>query len=343
VALAIGYSQNIKGEEAMATADLTASCVVCETPNIARRSAGGFDVRYDCGRCGAFALSDTAEQRVLPNRFREDPLRRSVMSWALRRMHRPDHAHLRVIKDDELPSFWTERLPNPRQLADSLIFWIGDNQSTPTAVAEVPRAEVAATIGLHITSGDDNPGMSWLIGQLHTKSLFEQTPRQGDVVAFRLSMAGWDEYERLRKGAIESRTAFMAMKFGDATLDNVIETCFRPAVARAGFELRKLTDRQPAGLIDDQIRASLLTGRFVIADLTHGSHGAYWEAGFAEGLGRPVIYTCEQEAWNEKKTHFDTNHMLTIIWKATDLDKTGNELTATIRATLRAEAKQTDE
>ena len=38
-----------------------------------------------------------------------------------------------------------------------------------------------------------------------------------------------------------------------------------------------------------QIRAS----RFVICDLTHGNRGAYWEAGFAEGIGRPVIFVCE--------------------------------------------------
>jgi hypothetical protein len=35
--------------------------------------------------------------------------------------------------------------------------------------------------------------------------------------------------------------------------------------------------------------------------------------------------------------------MKTIIWNAADLDEAGSELTATIRATLRAEAKQTDD
>jgi nucleoside 2-deoxyribosyltransferase len=44
--------------------------------------------------------------------------------------------------------------------------------------------------------------------------------------------------------------------------------------------------------IDDQMRVALRTSRFVVADLTRGNRGAYWEAGFAEGLGRPVIYTC---------------------------------------------------
>jgi hypothetical protein len=63
----------------------------------------------------------------------------------------------------------------------------------------------------------------------------------------------------------------MAFKFGDAELDTVIRNCFRPAAARAGFELRDLQDHKRAGLIDDQIKAALLAARFVVADLTHDS------------------------------------------------------------------------
>jgi hypothetical protein len=113
----------------------------------------------------------------------------------------------------------------------------------------------------------------------------------------------------------------MALKFRQPELDKAVEECFRPGVGRAGFELRILSDQQGAGLIDNQIRASLLSARFVISDLTHGSYGAYWEAGFGEGRGIPVIYTCEKTAWEENKSHFDTNHMATIIWDGSDLKK----------------------
>jgi hypothetical protein len=63
----------------------------------------------------------------------------------------------------------------------------------------------------------------------------------------------------------------------------------------------------------------------------------------AEGLGLPVIYTCEESVWNAKKTHFDTNHMVTIIWNPASLAAAADNLTATIRATFRSEAKQTDD
>ena len=114
-------------------------------------------------------------------------------------------------------------------------------------------------------------------------------------------MAGWQHYYVLTRAQVESHTAFMAMEFGHEELNRVVNNVFKPGVEAAGFKLRVLNEGQPAGLIDDQLRVALRTARFVMADLTHGNHGAYWEAGFAEGLGRPV-----------KKTHFDTNHMNTI-------------------------------
>ena len=102
-------------------------------------------------------------------------------------------------------------------------------------------------------------------------------------------------------------------------------------------------DRPKAGLIDDRLRVEIQTSRFLIADLTHENAGAYWEAGYAEGLGKPVIYTCEKAKFEEQKTHFDTNHHLTVVWDADNLSEAADELKATIRATLPGEAKLTDE
>jgi hypothetical protein len=56
--------------------------------------------------------------------------------------------------------------------------------------------------------------------------------------------------------------------------------------------------------------------------------GAYWEAGFAEGLGKPVIYTCSHEAFADphRRPHFDTNYHLTVIWSIAELPKAAGQL-----------------
>jgi nucleoside 2-deoxyribosyltransferase len=134
----------------------------------------------------------------------------------------------------------------------------------------------------------------------------------------------------------------MAMKFGDPALDFMLESVFKPSVRQAGFDLFKLDDVPQAGLIDDRLRVEIQASDFIVADLTHENLGAYWEAGYAEGLGKPVIYTCEHTKFEATKTHFDTNHHLTITWDSTAPATAGERLKATVRATLPHLARQHD-
>jgi hypothetical protein len=94
------------------------------------------------------------------------------------------------------------------------------------------------------------------------------------------------------------------------------------------------------------MRVEIRTSRFVICDLTHGNRGAYWEAGFAEGLGRPVFYICRRDVLNDRNhpdhPHFDTAHQLIIEWNPADPATGMQELKDVIRATLPAEAQMDD-
>ena len=270
------------------------------------------------------------------------------MSHALRRMQRQNMNRVHRITHEELSSYWrTERLPTPQQQADYLILWIGDHQVSPESYANDTWAAIAAWVGCNLPEQITDlgrpveRGLEWLLNQI--KPLYECVDDQYTKLAIRLTIDGWQRYAQLKKANVESRIAFMAMKFGQPELNRVVDECIRLAVRRTGFDLRLVTDQQPAGIIDDQMRAAILASRFVISDLTHDSAGAYWEAGFGEGLGLPVLYTCETSKWEERATHFDTNHLVTITWDLAALKKTEDKLAATIRATLRAEAKQTDD
>jgi hypothetical protein len=308
-------------------------CIVCKNPNCTESGGRGLgSVRYQCPRCGDFILGGSADATIATELAKE-PYRAALMSHTLRRACRPGEP-VGPITTYSMPSYWgAGRLPTPQEQADSLVLWIGDSQPSLSAWAITPEVTIDAWIGAALPrnpGGSD--GLRWLVEQLEPERLFKSQYDKGRLLAV-LTMRGWERHAELKRKAITSRTAFIAMKFGDATLDQVVRDCFRPAVERTGFKLRLVTDDQPAGLIDNQMRAAILAARFVIADLTHGNQGAYWEAGFAEGLALPVIYTCEASVWTAKRTHFDTNHMVTIMWDASALDKAGEMLTATIRAT----------
>jgi hypothetical protein len=290
-------------------------------------------VLYDCPRCGEFIV-DVHTQIMFSAEITSDPEKIAVVSHAVRKRHRP------ILTIDVLKNLLQETLPNPAEQADNLILWLGNNSKGAGEHVEVRGLTHQSIFG---TKSEN--GFYFIINHLIDDKVIEGR-KEGSLYnnAFlRLTFAGWKHYEELKKGTIHNRKAFMAMKFGDPKLDKIVEEVFKNAVQKAGFELFRLNDNPKAGLIDDRMRVEIRTSRFLIADLTHDNAGAYWEAGYAEGLNKPVIYTCEKSKFDENKTHFDTNHHLTIAWDADKPDEAGDELKATIRATMPEDAILTDE
>ena len=142
-------------------------------------------------------------------------------------------------------------------------------------------------------------------------------------------------YENERKGKISGRYGFLAMKFGDAQLETLIKDEIKPEVKRQlGFDVLDMRDVSRAGVIDNIMRAQIRDSAFVLVDLTHDNSGAYWEAGYAEELGKPVVYICEKEKFDRVKTHFDTNHCTTVPWDTSDKESFKQQLIATLRRSL---------
>ena len=135
---------------------------------------------------------------------------------------------------------------------------------------------------------------------------------------------------------LESKYGFLAMKYGDHDLEHLATFHIKPALAKElNYEVRDLRDVARAGIIDEIMRSTIKGAHFVIADLTHDNNGAYWEAGFAEGLGIPVIYVCESKKFDAMSTHFDTNHLTTVPWRLDDIGGFTKELVDTVRRTMK--------
>ena len=150
-----------------------------------------------------------------------------------------------------------------------------------------------------------------------------------------LTLIGWEQYDAERRGQLDGNYGFIAMQFGDPVLTSFVEDVVKPAVKKdVGYDLVDMKDIARAGVIDNIMREQIRGATFVIVDLTHDNPGAYWEAGYAEGLGKPVIYICEKEKFETQKTHFDTNHCTTVPWSKGDEESFCQNLTATILRSL---------
>jgi hypothetical protein len=167
------------------------------------------------------------------------------------------------------------------------------------------------------------------------------TSNYGTAEDYRLTFAGWERFAELRRGTIDSRIAFMAMGY-DKSHAEIAFPEFVRAVDQTGFELRRSEQTPQAGLINNRMRVQIRAAKFVVADLTDDNRGAYWEAGFAEGLNKKVYYTCELAKFSTVRTHFDTEHHFAIKWSLDDLKNPTEELKAAIRNDFPAEAVQSD-
>ena len=126
------------------------------------------------------------------------------------------------------------------------------------------------------------------------------------------------------------------MWFSDEMRD-VYDHGIAPGIRDAGFTPCRIDERRDANKIDDAIIAEIKGSRFVVADMTHGHDGVrgsvYFEAGYASGLGRDMIYSCREDCLD--KLPFDTRQYRHIVWKAPeDLRTPPAELAKTIRGRI---------
>jgi hypothetical protein len=258
-------------------------------------------------------------------------------------MHGPGN-QTPLVLSDSFESLWSSPLPNPQRQLELFVLLLG-NANLPLSISvQLALDQVCAEVG---TTDDplkrDYGQLNWVLKYLaEARLVLCSLDLHQRTFSGSLTIDGWARYERLKREVVESRTAFMAMAYSNKTLAGIAKDHFVPAVRETGFELFRLDDRPQPGIIDTRMRVEIRTAKFLICDLTDDNRGAYWEAGFAEGLGRPVFYTCEDSKFEKAKTHFDTEHLYTVRWSADKPADAAAELKAAIRNAFPAEATMPD-
>ncbi len=141
---------------------------------------------------------------------------------------------------------------------------------------------------------------------------------------------GWTEFETSKAANIESEKAFVAMWF-DPAMNDAYEQGIRPAIEEdAGFKSIRVDAVEHTGKIDDRIIAEIRESRFLVADFTGHRGGVYFEAGYAMGMGLPVIWACKSA--DIASAHFDTRQYNHIVWN--EPGELRDKLALRIRATV---------
>lgn len=315
-------------------------CLICQSQTIVDEYPDKNIYKVSCSRCGKYEITDSALNMFNRSNEIEKVLRLSY--WIQQNQIKDNYIEINEnLIRDKLSIPYTS--PKPMEQANTFILWLGNQMKKPDQKIGKKASDLISILGAY-----DENGVYYIAKYLHDQGFIHDTNLNTNLIRdyylLNMTFKGWDRYYELQRTNKDSSLAFMAMQFGEEPLTTIYKTVIKDAVEKTGFDIRKLDEEKRAGLIDDKLRVEIRRSKFLIADLTHDNNGAYWEAGFAEGLGIPVIYICEEEKFKNSKSHFDTNHNLTVLWKndETGLKEFADQLKDTIRATFPNEAKMED-
>jgi hypothetical protein len=289
---------------------------------------------FECDVCGNYEISRSAFAGPLdPERAELTPIQRAALSHRLRTAARGSGPLM--ITTDWLKHFKSDSsLPSPAVQAINIIRFIGDEVTRSGERVSTFPVDFPAIVG-----APNREFAAQLAKELRERGVLngiDASSNDGtDFIDIGLTLDGWEQYEAEKRGRIAGKYGFIAMKYGDPVLEPFVMDVVKPAVKDGtGYDLIDMRNVARAGIIDNIMRTQIRDAAFVIVDLTHDNSGAYWEAGYAEGLGKPVIYICEKAKFEAAKTHFDTNHCTTVLWSQEDKSNFSQELIATLRRSL---------
>jgi len=127
-----------------------------------------------------------------------------------------------------------------------------------------------------------------------------------------ITMQGWKRVSDLKKVGRRSDWCFVAMWF-DGSTNALYDDAIKPAIEDAGYRPLRIDKHEHTNRIDDEIIAQIKRCRFMVADFSGQRHGVYFEAGMMKGLGRQVIWLCNEPELSN--LHFDVRQFNFIAYK----------------------------
>ncbi len=157
--------------------------------------------------------------------------------------------------------------------------------------------------------------------------LIENVDYEGDLKII-LTENAWKRIYELQKNQVNNKNVFVAMKFGTET------QALREKIKEGlqGYNVRIMDEIEHNHQIVPEMLYEISNSKFVIAELSNHNNGAYYEAGYALGLGKEVIHICNKNELSNG-LHFDVAQVNTIVYD--NIDEIPEKLKKRIQATIK--------
>lgn len=322
-------------------------CPICKAP--ARHSANVQNLvqSFDCVRCGAFRCDHYAI--IALKRVQWSNQQIGTVTGYIRRnagifltAETVDRLATLTIPTVENKAAWLllelgREYPVPGQMFWAPVWAVNNafeklktNGDQDAFTEEVlSDADITSLRWLAVTSAAGEGELYWLLyAYLMPEGWIGKGVADGQIA---ITPAGWNEFARLQQVNLSSRIGFVAMSFRDE-FKSLYEHGIEPGIRAAGYEALRVDRTEHNNRIDDEIMATIKRSRFLVADFTVNRGGIYFEAGFALGLGIPVVWLAKQDQLAQ--VHFDTRQYNFITWTENTWENLRHRLRYRIEATI---------
>lgn len=287
------------------------TCPICKTPAKSIPTVGDY-YEYSCPRCGIYSICGSLEAELAHKNMTQTEI--GLLSGHLKEAtlyngkHELITTYLFDLLEKELPKSVPEKQNKLLRALEKIL---------PTPGSEI-IINLQKDVALAWAANEDE--LKFHLQTLQQRKLISiassDNQELDDFVGWRLKILGkgWDYLDEHNTDFSSKFQAFVAMKFGNSELDDIYDNFIEGTLENSGYKAYRVDrDKENTEKIDNKIIAEIKDSRFVVADVTGQRQSVYYEAGFAQGLGIPVIW-----AVNEKevdKLHFDTRQYPHLVWK----------------------------
>lgn len=313
-------------------------CPICRTQNCAHAGAGTNTSEIHCPRCGRFQIQTLAETQLMnsPPAFPPQHLLSGLSrnTW--------DILGEKLLISVDLFRSWAEldkaaKIVVPRDTdlvtkGEYLLKYVRRRSKSLADSVTFSPAELA--VGFCANKNE----LLFCLRYLAEKGLVEEDasgPRKGPPGAggfvYRLTPAGWAALTSATPPAQPLAVVSLSL---DRESDTVWTQGFSAGVQAAGYTAVRAENKEHANKITDELIVDLRRASLVTADLTGQNPLAYFAAGLAVGLGKPVFWTCEEGEARDKKLWLEARQYVVTTWTRDKLDDFARRLAQRMEAAL---------
>ena len=307
-------------------AEKESNCPICNSKAKEFREGLAGRSIYECGNCGKYVINDLEVAEI-------DKIGKNVLAaylyyncWIPKQNNENILFHIGSEKEFENVK---KNCPNIRQLTDEIVkFWFPTSFNEKVNLLLLGLEKQSSYIGYEVPlSGEhikslffvkryvDNGNINYNVNsqiKLLSDYLTEQNLIKIEQGLITILPEGWRRIDELQKNRSDSSQVFVAMSFSDETKN--VREAIRKGIKDSGYFAHFIDEKEHNNQIVPEILYEIRRSKFVIAEFTTNNNGAYYEAGYAAGLGKEVIHICNYDKFKEEG-HFDIKQKSTVLWE----------------------------